>query len=136
MVFDVPNPTLFHNSQSWPMYDKADPSDGWLPLDVQQASSAAQRDWYGKLFIYLHSVFHRFLDRLGTIRVSFDLYNVNVNELPQHLESDKYSRIEVANICDAGYIGIRNTLSLLTPLLQLPCRNPHAILVTLFINAV
>lgn len=42
----------------------------------------------------------------------------------------------MANICDAGYLGIRNTLSLLSPLLQLPQENPHATFITLFINAV
>ena len=42
----------------------------------------------------------------------------------------------MANICDRGYIGIRSTLSLLSPLLQLPQQNPHATFITLFINAV
>jgi hypothetical protein len=75
--------------------DKADPSNGWPVLDVQQASSPALRDWYGKLFIYLYGVFQRFLERLKTIRIRLDLHRVDVNELPQHLEFDKYSRIEV-----------------------------------------
>jgi hypothetical protein len=42
----------------------------------------------------------------------------------------------VANICDSGYLGIRNTLRLLSPLLQLPQQNPHATFITTFINAV
>ena len=42
----------------------------------------------------------------------------------------------MANICDGGYIGIRNTLSLLSPFLQSPRQNPHATFITLFINAV
>jgi hypothetical protein len=42
----------------------------------------------------------------------------------------------VANICDGGYVGIKNTLSLLSPLLQSPRQNPHATFITLFINAV
>ena len=77
------------------MDDKADPSDEWPTLDVQQTSSPALRDWYGKLFIHLHGVLERFLERLKKIRISFDLYNVDVNELPEHLEFDKCSRIEV-----------------------------------------
>ncbi|KAH8593889.1 hypothetical protein B0O99DRAFT_546517 [Bisporella sp. PMI_857] len=136
IAFDIPNPTLFHSSRSWPMDDKADPSDGWPILDVQQTPSLAQRDWYGKLFIYLHSVVESFLDRLENVQISFDLYNVDVKELPRYLEGNKYTRLEVANICDAGYDGIRNTLSLLSPLLQSPLQNPHATLITLFINAV
>jgi hypothetical protein len=77
------------------MDDMADPSNGWPTLDVQQISSLALRDWYGKLFIYLHGVLERFLDRLKKIRISFNLFNVDVNELPQYLEPGKYSRIEV-----------------------------------------
>lgn len=42
----------------------------------------------------------------------------------------------MANICDGGYVGIRSTLSLLSPLLQSPEQNPHATFITLFINAV
>lgn len=77
------------------MDDKADPSSGWSISDIQQTSSPALRDWYGKLFIYLHSVLEMFLDRLENIQISFDLYNVDVKELPQHLETNKYSRVEV-----------------------------------------
>jgi hypothetical protein len=77
------------------MDDKSDPSDGWPILDIQQTSSPASNDWYGKLFIYLHNLLERFLERLKEIQVSFDLYNVDVNELSQYLKSDRYSRIEV-----------------------------------------
>lgn len=42
----------------------------------------------------------------------------------------------MANISDVGYLGIRNTLGLLSPLLQSPRQNPHATFITTFINAV
>lgn len=42
----------------------------------------------------------------------------------------------MANICDSEYLGIRNTLSILSPLLQLPRHNPHATFITTFLNAV
>lgn len=77
------------------MDDKADPSSGWPILHVQHISSPAPRDWYGKLYIYLHDIFKRFLHRLGKIRIGFVLYNMDVKELPQHLERNTYSRIEV-----------------------------------------
>jgi hypothetical protein len=77
------------------MDDKADPSNGWPTLEVERTSSPAPRDWYGKLFIYLHNMMKRFLDRLGKVRISFDLYNADVKELPQFLKHNKYSRIEV-----------------------------------------
>ena len=42
----------------------------------------------------------------------------------------------MANICDSGYLGIRNTLSLLSPFPQSPRQNVHATFITLFIKAV
>ncbi|CZR50286.1 uncharacterized protein PAC_00158 [Phialocephala subalpina] len=134
--FNTPNPTLFRNSKTWPMDDKSEPSCGWPIMDVQRTSSPAPRDWYGKLFVHLHEVLRRFQGNLKKVRVNFVLYNVNVKELPQHLHMNKYSRIETANICDGGYLGIRNTLDILSPFLQSPRENPHATFITTFINAV
>ncbi|KFY46659.1 hypothetical protein V495_02325 [Pseudogymnoascus sp. VKM F-4514 (FW-929)] len=138
VAFDVPNPTIFSSSKSWPMSDQTDPSSGWPTLDIRETSSPAREDWYGKLFLFLHKLLKRFLGRLKETRVSFDIYNVDAKELPGLLERGTYSRIEVkvANICDSGYLGIRNTLRLLSPLLQLPQQNPHATFITTFINAV
>ncbi|OBT97521.1 hypothetical protein VE01_04562 [Pseudogymnoascus verrucosus] len=116
--FDVPNP--------WLMSDQANPSSGWLTTDVKQTSSPAPEDWYGKLYFFLHKVLKKFLGRLKDLRVSFDIYNVDAKELPLNLKQGIYSRIEVANISDAYYLGIRKTLGLLSPLLQLPQQNPHA----------
>ncbi len=42
----------------------------------------------------------------------------------------------VSNISDSGYLGIHGTVALMVPLLQQPQDNPHATLVTLFMNAV
>ena len=39
-------------------------------------------------------------------------------------------------MCDGGYLGIRKALSLLSPLLQPPSRNPYASYIAIFINAV
>ncbi|OBT41478.1 hypothetical protein VE00_07576 [Pseudogymnoascus sp. WSF 3629] len=126
--FDVPNP--------WLMSEQANPSSGWLTTDVQQTLSPAPEDWYGKLYFFLHKVLEKFLGRLKDLRVSFDIYNVDAKELLLNLKQGIYSRIEVANISDAYYLGICATLGLLSPLLQLPRQNPHATLITTFINAV
>ena len=42
----------------------------------------------------------------------------------------------MANISDTGYIGTRGALTVLTPLLRPPQQNPHATLITLYLNAV
>jgi hypothetical protein len=44
--------------------------------------------------------------------------------------------IKVSNISDSGYVGIHRTVALMVPLLQGPLINPHATLITLFMNAV
>ncbi|KFY06924.1 hypothetical protein V492_07605 [Pseudogymnoascus sp. VKM F-4246] len=110
-AFDVPNPTLFSSSKKWAMDDQANPSGRWQTSDVKQTSYPAPED-------------------------CFDLYNVDAKELPQTLEKGKYSRIEAANISDSYYLGIRDTLAKLSPLMQSPRQNPHATFITTFINAV
>lgn len=42
----------------------------------------------------------------------------------------------MSNIADGGYLGIQRTIGLMVPLLQGPLINPHATLITLFMNAV
>jgi hypothetical protein len=42
----------------------------------------------------------------------------------------------MANISDAGYPGTRGSLKILTPLLRTPQQNPHATIITLYLNAV
>ena len=44
--------------------------------------------------------------------------------------------MQVSNICDGGFVGIHQTISLFAPLLQTNTANPHATIITLFINAV
>lgn len=43
--------------------------------------------------------------------------------------------MQVANICDRGYIGPESTLSIFAPLLQPKAQNPNATLLMLFLNA-
>lgn len=77
------------------MDDKADPLAGWSPLEVHHTVPTASHDAYGKLFIYLREVMRKFLRRLATGKSNFELYNVDVRELPQHLIKERYDKIEV-----------------------------------------
>lgn len=43
---------------------------------------------------------------------------------------------QVSNVSDSGYVGVRGVVSLMEPFLQEPAINPHATLITLFMNAV
>ncbi len=44
--------------------------------------------------------------------------------------------MQVSNISDFGWLGIHRTLIVMVPLLQTHIENPHATLITLFMNAV
>jgi hypothetical protein len=43
---------------------------------------------------------------------------------------------KVSNICDTPYLGLAATVDIFTPLLQRHTTNPHATLITLFMNAI
>jgi hypothetical protein len=43
--------------------------------------------------------------------------------------------VQVSNITDRHYLGTHQTLKLLSPLLQSPTKNPHATLISLYLNA-
>ncbi|KAL5347467.1 hypothetical protein ACLOAV_007779 [Pseudogymnoascus australis] len=107
--FQEPNPTFFQTADTWPLHDNADP---------------------------LNDELRTFLLRLSGLKVSFRLLQVNAADLPGLLESGSFSRIEVSNISDGGYLGIHRILFSMIPLLQGPLVNPNATLITLFMNAV
>ena len=44
--------------------------------------------------------------------------------------------MQVSNITDRPYLGTHQTLTLLSPLLQSPTKNPHATLISLYLNAI
>ncbi|KAK4039008.1 hypothetical protein C8A01DRAFT_47462 [Parachaetomium inaequale] len=135
--FQEPNPTFFQTANTWPMHDSADPLNGWSPKDVADCSTgAATADIYGKLFYHVRAVLRAFLVRLSGLQVTFRLFQMDASSLPEHLESGSFSRIEVSNISDGGYLGIHRTLALIVPLLQGLLSNPHTTLITLFMNAV
>ncbi|KAK3645816.1 hypothetical protein LTR22_014584 [Elasticomyces elasticus] len=134
--FVAPNPTLFRKLRSWPMDDKTDPLDGWPLWEVHHFPSIAKEDCYGKLHAYLIRRFTMFLLRLRQITTRFEMYCADAADLSTYLDKDQFARIEVANICDSGYLGIYKTLATLSPLLQSPHSNPFATLLGLFMNAV
>ncbi|KAK1240145.1 LOW QUALITY PROTEIN: hypothetical protein MKX08_007587 [Trichoderma sp. CBMAI-0020] len=149
--FDTPNPTLFESDQ-WPLKDSSDPLEGWNIFDIVNTTPrAAPSDVYGKLYFYLQHAFKAFIEKSISQNASFQLFNVDAEDLSKHLERGTFSRIEfilneftwisahpieVSNICDAGYLGYAKTLLFLGPLLQKQSTNPHATFIMLFMNAV
>lgn len=130
--------TFFQDETTWPMQDSADPRHGWPAEDVERTPCGpASADIYGKLYFYLRRILPSFLSGLrGLEMASFKLFQADVTSLSDLLEPDSFARIEVSNISDSGWLGIHRTLAYMMPLLQKRNVNPHATLITLFMNAV
>ncbi|KAM0347333.1 hypothetical protein ACHAPU_004852 [Fusarium lateritium] len=135
--FQHPNPTFFQTANTWPMFDNADPLNGWSVQDIEATfTGLATSDIYGKLYYYVRDVLKRFMGRICTTDVSFELLQLDASKLPGQVQDNSFDRIEVSNISDQGYLGIHQTVHIMSPLLRAPSVNPHATLVTLFMNLV
>ncbi|KAF5253705.1 hypothetical protein FANTH_1397 [Fusarium anthophilum] len=135
--FTVPNPTLFQDTDAWQMHDSADPVEGWSAKDVDMTPNGpATSDVYGKFFNHAHSTLKDFLGRISDHDISFKLLQVDAADLPAHVQKGSLDLIEVSNISDEGYLGIHRTVGLMVPLLSSPVCNPHATLITLFMNLI
>lgn len=88
--------TLYQKANTWPIYDSADPLNGWSPKDVEDTSSGpATADIYGKLFYHLRALLRTFILNLSKLAVSFRLFHLAFSDLQSHLERNYFSRIEV-----------------------------------------
>lgn len=134
------------------MKDDAEPTAGWDLEDIINTSAGpAKNDFYGKLFVLISQKLYAFRQKLATQVFDFRLTNVNAIELSDASGGNSYARIEVqrssypysdstndskvSNISDGGYLGIKRTVEKFGPMLQHPKKNPHATLITLFMNA-
>ncbi|KAI0022893.1 hypothetical protein F4780DRAFT_732073 [Xylariomycetidae sp. FL0641] len=132
----TPNPTIFLDDGAWPLHDSADPLAGWQPSEVFAVPTLASNDSYGQLKLHIKTILSQFHTRVHQLPISFQLLSVDARRLMSYLGNNRYDRIEVSNISDAGYLGIGATLNAIGPLLRKPVDNPCATLVTLFMNAV
>lgn len=80
------------------MKDNADPLNGWSLKEVLNTKSgAATADTYGKLFFHLRGLLHSFLDRISSSRISFHIFHLDTSSLPDHLDVDSFSRVDVSD---------------------------------------
>lgn len=86
------------------MNDQADPLSGWPIWEVYNRPWPAKQDCYGKLHAYLHEVFGKFVRSLTTSYVSFEMYCLDARELKEHLDCDRYTRIEVSSSASTPFI--------------------------------
>ncbi|CAG8592488.1 7809_t:CDS:1 [Dentiscutata erythropus] len=130
---NTPNRFIIDRMFGWTMADSSDPLSGWDIFNIAQVKcGTAKEDIYGKLFFYLREQFEKFVDRLQKLTINFDLYDEDALELGEKLKGRKFDRIHVTNLSDELYVGIKPTLTKFQPLLN--ANNPHATLITLFMN--
>lgn len=74
--------TFNQTTNSWLMLDCADPPEGWTIDEIIQKAPPAKNDIYGSLFFYLQDVLGRFCNRIGRLKVSIQLFQVDPRKLP------------------------------------------------------
>ncbi|RIB02514.1 hypothetical protein C2G38_872121 [Gigaspora rosea] len=128
-----PNRFIIDRMFGWTMADSSDPLSGWDIFNIAKVKyGTAKEDFYGKLFFYLREQFEKFIDRLQKLTINFDLYDDDALKLGEKLKGRQFDRIHVTNLSDELYAGIKPTLTKFRPLLN--ANNPHATLITLFMN--
>lgn len=96
------------------------------PYDVPQ------NDLYGRLYFYIVDKMKQFVALAKTGRIHFHLFNQDAKDLLPTLKSTSFDRIDVSNISDENYLGIKTCLKLSRPLLNRT--NPCSKLITTFMN--
>ncbi|KAG0697937.1 hypothetical protein DFH29DRAFT_944009 [Suillus ampliporus] len=143
--FNVPNTSLFSLNGKWLQTDFADPLAGWdigQIIDAGTANGAQPEDIYGCLYFFLSHQLRTFYRRLRELQISFRVVTTDASSLSRMIREDKLSsfgipasvrfdRIEVSNIFDINYVGIRDVLTHWGPLLK---ESRTAALVGYFMN--
>lgn len=94
-----------------------------------KAHGAHPEDIYGCLYFFLREELRTFASRLRTFSSSFTILSVHACQLPRVIHENllsefklpssiKFDRIDVSNILDANYVGLRDVLTLWGPLLE------------------
>jgi hypothetical protein len=95
-LIDGATRTFFQKSDAWPLKDSADTIDGWVLKDAMDTFVGESiNDVYGKLYFYIKDVLTSFRQRVQTVKISFNLFQVDARLLPEHLLRGTFARIEV-----------------------------------------
>lgn len=97
-------------------------------IKAGKAHGALPEDIYGCLYFFLSDELRSFHRRLRQFHISFNLYDLDASELSRVIRngsltednvpaSIRFDRIEVSNILDAHYVGLRDVLVHWAPLL-------------------
>lgn len=90
------------------MKDDASPLEGWDYYEYRKFAPKASNDVMGSFYFFLRDMLSRFCNRVRDIDVHFQLFNVDVRELPRHLstQESQFDRIEVSNSEALSYISL------------------------------
>jgi hypothetical protein len=121
--------------------DSAEPLNCWDIKAVLDSGTAPKNDIYGLLYFHLLPQLEKFSARLHTEDLHFTLLSVDARTIAQALQNSvskhgvtAFDRIDVSNLSDRGYVGVPEILRVISPLLKPRRENPHAALITLFLN--
>ncbi|KAH7096087.1 hypothetical protein BKA62DRAFT_720618 [Auriculariales sp. MPI-PUGE-AT-0066] len=132
---NIANKMLLNPNGQLLVNDSASPLNGWNIEDVIASGKqhgAPEEDIFGCLYFHVRHQLAEFAQRLRRFHVQIRLSNLDARELAAQSKSQKFDRIEVSNICDLEYVGIRHVLEDWAPLLN-PA-NPHSAIICLFMN--
>ena len=111
-------------------------------IEAGKRHSAQPEDVYGCLYFFLSDKLRLFSQRIRQLSMSFRVFTLDARELPQLIQSGtfaptglestaRFDRIEVSNILDPNYVGLKATLRAWAPLLS---RQRYATVVGYFMN--
>lgn len=107
-----------------------------------KAHGAQAEDIYGCLYFFLSTHLRTLAQRIRKFRITFKLFSVEACALSKDIEENifadmgvasnaRFDRVEVSNILDFNYVGMRNVLTAWSPLLV---QGKHAAIVGYFMN--
>jgi hypothetical protein len=129
-----PNTSLLDPEFGWTLTEAADPIEGWDLRQVHQTAAkynVSKSDHYGALFFHLREIMTDFVAKSRHLQLSIKLMSDDLSRLG-HLKGASFSRIDVSNVSDENYLGIKKVLQVMSPLLS--TTNPEAVLITTFMN--
>lgn len=87
--------TLFH-TEEWLMKDSSDPRQGWRYDEYMKHAPIAHKDEHGAIFFYVRNLLVQFCTRLRDTNISFQMFNVDAQDLGCYVPNTRFDRIEVS----------------------------------------
>ncbi|KAK7436427.1 hypothetical protein VKT23_019139 [Stygiomarasmius scandens] len=141
---NTPNPLLFGPNRKVCLQDNFCPLEGWdinAALEAGKNHGTTREDIFGCLYFYVKNQLHTFARRLRTFKINISVSGFDAINLAERLRggsipgispSISFDRIEVSNIVDVEYAGVKPILDTWGPFLKED--NESAAIIGLFMN--